>query len=731
MKHRIAMRAGRALVALALVIMLLAVAAGAAAAHTTSHARTIKDGRATAQAAPPQAGAAGQARATQSTSRYASTIRDGAAATQALLDQTGAASMSVALSANGRVVWQQGFGYADKATQTAPGPVTMFGIGSVSKMLATVAAMKLVDQGLVDLDQPVTRYIPTFSMLTPSYRQVTVRMLMDHSSGFPGSTYDNAQTDAFWPGYLPYVLDTLAQSRLKTTPGLLSVYCNDGFTLLEQLILNLTGTTYAQYVQDEIFTPLGMTHSAYPIAPFAAGSFARTYDGDTPLPRETLNVLASGAMYSTPADMGRLATMLMNDGAYGGVRILSSTAVREMAKNQVTGSFQPMIQSETQYGLGWDTVAEPGLAAAGFKGWLKGGDAIGYHCAFTLVPRQKLAVTVVASGAAGSHLLEALAERILLHALVDKGALRRMPAQLPDAAPPKKRATSAQLGALEGYWAGNGMVFRVAADSRDPQALNVATQQGDAWTSVTEGLYLRTDGRFHRKGAAASVYAVAAAGRRYLVNNAKAGWGHYTRDMLLAQKLRDAEPLSAAWQARLGHAWVAASGVPDAIMFQRSGAPWLTLGEIPGSPGWLTVSSSGYGLQVVDASRSDTTAEMFLQIPGFGSRDMWDLQVLGVDGEDWLQYGGTTYRPLDTVPVLAPGANTVEYLSVSDAIWEKVPVAATVTISGGTAWHLFAPQEDYLGGGYTFPQTTHAPAGAYLVLTGPGTTSATVTVVPD
>jgi CubicO group peptidase (beta-lactamase class C family) len=716
MTYALRARARRTLLALTIVLTLGVIAAASAFA----------------QAAPPQAGAAGhQTRATQSSSRYAATIRDARTATQELLDQTGAASMSVALTADGKVVWQQGFGYADKATRTAPGPDTMFGIGSVSKMLAAVATMRLVDQGLVDLDQPVTRYIPTFSMATPSYRQVTVRMLLDHSSGFPGSTYDNTQTDEFWPGYLPYVLNVLADARLKTTPGFLSVYCNDGFTLLEQLIPNVTGKTFAQYVQDEILTPLGMTHSAFPIVPFAAGSFARTYDGDAVLQRETLNPLASGAMYSTPADMSRLATMLMNGGAYGGTRILSSAAVREMAKDQVTGSFQPVIQSETQYGLGWDTVAEPGLAAVGFKGWVKGGDAVNYHCAFTLVPGQRLAVTAVASGAASSHSLEALAQRILLHALVDKGALRRMPAPLPDAAPPKKKATSAQLSAMEGYWAGNSMVFRVAAAGRDPQALDVVTLQSNAWAPMAEGLYLRTDGRFHRKGSAASVYTVAAAGRRYLVNNAEAGWGHSTRDLLLAQKLRAAQPLSSAWQARLGHAWVAASGVPDSALFQSSGAPWLSLGDIPGWPGWLTVDTSGYGLQVVDASRSDTTAEMFLQIPGFGSRDMWDLQVVSGDGEDWLLYGGTVYRPLDTVPALATGANTIDYLAPTEPIWEKVPVAATVTITGGTAWHLFSAQAEYLGGGYTFPQTTHVPAGGYLVLAGSYSMSATATVVPD
>ena len=102
MRHHIATRARRALVALALVIVLLAVMAGTAAARATSYKATIKDGRATAQA---------------------------------LLEQSGAASLSLALVSGERVVWQETFGYADKATSTAPQADTMYGIASSSSSL--------------------------------------------------------------------------------------------------------------------------------------------------------------------------------------------------------------------------------------------------------------------------------------------------------------------------------------------------------------------------------------------------------------------------------------------------------------------------------------------------------------------------------------------------------------------------------------------------------------------
>ena len=121
----------------------------------------------------------------------------------------------------------------------------MYGIASVSKMLATVATMKLVDQGLVSLDAPFAHYVPSFTMLSPGYRDVTVRMLLDHSSGFPGSAYGDANTSVYYPGYLQEVMDTLAQSRLKYTPGFMSVYCNDGFTMIEALVPAVTGKSYA------------------------------------------------------------------------------------------------------------------------------------------------------------------------------------------------------------------------------------------------------------------------------------------------------------------------------------------------------------------------------------------------------------------------------------------------------------------------------------------------------
>lgn len=707
MKDRRVARAWRMLSALALVAALFAISAELALART---------------AAPRLA----------ATSSYPATIRDGRAAARALLEQTGATSLSLALVDHGHVVWQQGFGYADTATSARPQASTMYGIGSVSKMFATIATMKLVDQGKVALDAPLTRYLPEFRMASPEYRQITVRMLLNHSSGFPGSEYHNVITSEYFPGYALQTMESLAAQRIKHTPGFMNVYCNDGFTMVENLVLAITGKTYAQFVTDEILTPLGMSHTAYPLEPFADGTYAKVYTGSTANPREVVNTLGSGGAYSTPTDMGKLATMLANGGTYRGTRILAAASVAEMGKDQTLGTFNPAPANGVRYGLGWDSVTEPGLKAVRVTGWMKGGDTGDYHAGFTVAAKARMAVVVTGVTPLGSGGCETLGQRILLRALVEKGALRRMPRQIAAVAPPLKTASSARLSTMKGYWAMSGMVFRIAASPGSPQALTISRLTPDGWATLANGVRLRTDGRFHADGSSTSFRTVTAAGRRYLVDNAVGGYGHFRDDSLIGQKLRPREALSAAWRGRLGRTWLAVNELPDSAIYAGDGGPVLSLGEIPGLPGYATVTTAGSGLQVVDPGVSDALAAMFLQIPQVGSRDLADAIVEQRDSEDWMRYSSTLYRPQATVPALAEGSNSVSFGDEGFAEWRVLPSAAGVQIDAGTAWRLYDAELRVVDSGSSFPATGYAPEpGSNLLLFGPAGSSATVSVDPD
>ena len=123
----------------------------------------------------------------------------------------------------------------------------LYGIGSVSKIYTTVAVMQLAEDGKLSLDAPVTRYLKDFKMADPRYRDITVRMLLNHSSGLMGSTFDSALLfDDSDPSATDQLLERLSTQRLKADPGAYSVYCNDGFTLAEMVVAQLSVTFWSR-----------------------------------------------------------------------------------------------------------------------------------------------------------------------------------------------------------------------------------------------------------------------------------------------------------------------------------------------------------------------------------------------------------------------------------------------------------------------------------------------------
>ena len=157
----------------------------------------------------------------------------------------------------------------------------MYGIGSVSKMLATVAIMQLATRARRPR-RSLLALRPVVHHPLPAWRQITVRMPMNHSSGLPGSNYPNLFTATYWPGYLQETLDTLAAEHLKTTPGYMSVYCNDGFTLRRGARFRRHRRELRAVRPGPDPDPLGHAHTTYPLMQFPDGADAKCYAGDRP-----------------------------------------------------------------------------------------------------------------------------------------------------------------------------------------------------------------------------------------------------------------------------------------------------------------------------------------------------------------------------------------------------------------------------------------------------------------
>ncbi|MBK9739254.1 MAG: beta-lactamase family protein [Actinobacteria bacterium] len=630
-----------------------------------------------------------------------------------VLKETGASSISFSLVDGKRTVWSTTVGAIDE-NGTKPTASTLYGIGSVTKTFTAIAVMQLVDAGKVSLDAPVTDYVTDFTMASPEYRQVTVRMLLNHSAGFPGTDASNGITSTPYPGYAQQVLDTLATSTLKTTPGSMSVYCNDCFTLAGILVERMSGLSYTDYVQQRILTPLKMRMSLFPTTPLSPGSYAPIVTDAGALPPALLNVYASGGLLSTPTDLGRLAAMLMNGGTLDGVRILSSQAIKEMSRNQLTSTLTAG-PPQFRYGLGWDTVTEPGLAAAGVDGWNKGGDTPQYHAAFTLAPKEDVAAAVLAVGTGvSSAALAGLAQRIVLSALVEKGVIAALPEPLATSAPRAVAPTPAQTADMAGIYLAAGSALRVAP--RSDGALSLAVYQGGTWVTQPSTLTRRSDGQYWADGPSPAALSLTRGwGRTFLALTRPGGMGTYHETILLGQKVTSVDVLSPAWQQRVGQTWLNVNERADSILWQE--LPTLTLAQVPGLTGYLWVADL-LGPAPVDPQPSDDVATMFLTIPIVQGRDLNDLHVLNRTDGEWVSFGGALYRPLSTVPAITERSANVTIGPDGYAEWRTVPTGGTLAIRGNGSWRAFSVDGAPAGAGDADGAEISASAGARIAFFG-------------
>ncbi len=234
---------------------------------------------------------------------YRATIADGRSAIRAAMAQSGTPSVSVALQDNGVIVWEEAFGVTNRETGAAATVDTLYNIGSCSKVVVTAAIMILVDRGLVALDTPVIRYLPGWQMADPRYANITVRMLLNHSSGLPGTNERNIFTFRAVPHYEEQTLAALASLDLKAAPGQFSVYCNDGFTVAQHVVAEVANLSYPEFVRQEILNPLGMWRSQFALEPLPEGSFGHPYHNGVRQGQEYVQAYGTGGLISTPQEM--------------------------------------------------------------------------------------------------------------------------------------------------------------------------------------------------------------------------------------------------------------------------------------------------------------------------------------------------------------------------------------------------------------------------------------------
>lgn len=550
------------------------------------------------------------------------------------MQQSGTRAVSVALLVGEDTVWQEAFGVVDEASGRPATVDTRFNIGSVSKVLAALAISILVDRRQVELDAPVVTYLPAFTMLSPAYRRITVRHLLSHASGLPGTHMHNMFATAHLPGYGEEMLAWLSDAHLKHDPGAMATYCNDGFTLCEAVVQAVTGQTYPHFVKQAVLEPLGMHQSDYTLTALPEGSFAHAYLDGVRQAQEYVMGYATGGLCTTPGDMMKLAAMLLNGGRYRGQRLLSEARVAEMARDQTQGlRLQPT--PGLFWGLGWDSVRQGGMAAVGVQSWQKNGGTLMYSSDFFVLPQERMALLITGSGP--SYGAGRLAEGILLHALHERGRIPALPNPVSLAAPPMQPALGVSLSAVLGIYGRSSNPLKVS--SPDGQRLDLSEWSGEGWATLQQGLRLRTDGWWWADGGDGKSYRFAEVeGHTYLIERLVAGAGHYRLEWPLGERMPAAEkPLPALWRARLG-TWQVTNEAPESLVSQLGGDT-ITLGELPELPGYL-LWDNGQFLRPL----SDSRAGMCVQVPVNHGRDLVEVVAEPLGGEEQLRTSGWYLR---------------------------------------------------------------------------------------
>jgi CubicO group peptidase (beta-lactamase class C family) len=243
----------------------------------------------------------------------------------------------VSIVKDGQIILSEGYGLSDiEHHRAVDSHKTLFRIASVTKMFTATAIMQLVERGNLHLDSDV-RDIVDFPLHLNSSKPLRVSDLLTHRGGFENGLFGVLSNGMQEMPSLKEVLSTTMPTQVWD-PGTISSYSNHGFTLLAYVIERRTGLTMAQYLQDNLFTPLGMksTHFDQPAAPTWSDDVAVGYSTErgklTPHPFEVVMAAGGGAISSTADDMGRFMLAQLQQGTLEGQRILSAESTAEMHK---------------------------------------------------------------------------------------------------------------------------------------------------------------------------------------------------------------------------------------------------------------------------------------------------------------------------------------------------------------------------------------------------------------
>ncbi|MDN0200537.1 serine hydrolase domain-containing protein [Streptomyces sp. S.PNR 29] len=301
------------------------------------------------------------------------------------VEQTRLPGAVVAVTRGDRVVHTAGYGHT--ASGRAMTPRTRVPVASLSKSMTALAVMQLVEAGTVDLDRPVRRYLPEFTMADRRSREITVRQLLTQTSGMADSAYPDLTRAQ--PHTLKEAVAAMREARLATTPGTRHRYHNPNYFVAARLVEVVSGRPFADYLSATLFQPLGMTHTASVDTttemPDRARGYVRAYGTTFSRPHPRWFTAGSHGVVTTADDLAQWLIVQNNRGVSADGRRIATARTIELTHTP------PAAPKGTDYAMGWMRY-RPGDGTAEIQ---HNGQLLTHNATATLLPGSGTGIAVV------------------------------------------------------------------------------------------------------------------------------------------------------------------------------------------------------------------------------------------------------------------------------------------------------------------------------------------------
>jgi CubicO group peptidase (beta-lactamase class C family) len=346
-------------------------------------------------------------------------------------------SVAVAVARDGRIVWEEAFGWADRENRIAATPHTMYSLASISKPITVTGLMILKERGLIDLDRPINDYLgdAKINVRVGDPATATVRRVANHTAGLP-LHYQFFYEDE--PYRAPSRDETILRyGNAVTAPGERYHYSNLGYGILDYVISRLSGKSYPDFMRTEVFMPLGLTRMSVDIDRALQQQHAVRYGTDgLPIPFYNFDHPGGSAIYASAHDLVRFAMFHLKSHLPDQKSILTDATINDMQRPTADAGIGQ------GYGIGWSTTEY----AAGRRSVSHTGGMGGVSTSLRLFPAEKIGIVVLTN--AGSHPVAGMVMEEIVKTLLPD--LERRPAVLPPAGVSRFEPP----GELIGTWTG-------------------------------------------------------------------------------------------------------------------------------------------------------------------------------------------------------------------------------------------------------------------------------------